>query len=318
MSFKSKINDAYSKYKDIDKPDYKKYDLTAYTDFLELISLFSNSDGVTRGDFYDRLFGTDNYDNAEDRDKDENFVDSIFEKAIQRSILYSEHYPFFIENNQSEILKLKDEFTSSSKLYLFLLTCSNLNIFNPFQAILTKEFETISAITLKDFLPKNALIKEFGENSEYKGNTVEKIRRLAKDAGLEVNNEEIEEISPNNSKERGCDIFSWINFNDSNKNRLVFIAQCTCQKKFESKLAEVNRFAEYFYFYKKNPILLFFIPYSYVNQENKFENSDKFIKDILYFERLRIITVCKSFEFKDLESSKFINELIKYQEKYID
>lgn len=318
MSFKSKIKNAYSNYKGIDNPDYKKYDLTAYTDFLELMSLFSNSDGVTRGDFHDRLFGTDDYDSSEARDKDESFVNRVFEKAIQRSVLYSENYPFFIEKNQSDILKLKNDLMDSSKLYLFLLVCSNLNIFSPFQAILTKEFEEISAITLKDFLPKNAVVKEFGENSEYKGNTATKIKSLAKEAGLVLNNEEVEEISPHNSKEKGCDIFSWINFDDSNKNRLVFIAQCTCQKIFESKLAEVSRFAEYFHFYKKHPVLLFFIPFSYVNQESKFENSDKFIKDLLYFERFRIVTICKSYTFCNLKTSKLIDELVLYQEKYID
>ncbi|WP_133240809.1 hypothetical protein [Marixanthomonas spongiae] len=318
MSFKDKVNDVYSNYKDIDKPDYKKYDLTAYADFLELMSLFSNSDGVTRGDFQDRLFGTDDYDKAENRDKDENFVNSIFEKTIQRSILYSDNYPFYIEKNQSEILKLKTEFNDSSKLYLLLLACSNLNIFDSVQPLLTREFEKVSAITLKDFLPKNAVVKEFGENSDYKGNTISKIKDLAKDAGLKLNEEEINEISPYNSKEKGCDIFSWVNFGDSNKNKLIFIAQCTCQKKFESKLSEVNRFTEYFIFYKKLPIQLFFIPFSYINQENKFENSDKFISDYLYFERLRIVTTCKSMVFSDFQASELVDGLIAYQENYID
>jgi hypothetical protein len=318
MSFKNKIKDSYTNYKNIDNPDYKKYDLAFYADFLELMSLYSNADGVTRGDFQDRLFGTDDYEKAEIRDKDENFVNSVFEKAIQRSILYFENYPFYIEENQSEILRLKNDLKDSSKLYLLLLVCSNLNIFNPFQGLLTKEFEKVSAITLRDFLPKNAVVKEFGENSEYKGNTASKIKNLAEDAGLDINNEEIDEISPYNSKERGCDIFSWISFDDSNKNKLIFISQCTCQRKFEPKHTEVIRFGEYFNFYKKKPIYLLFIPYSYINQEYKFENSNKFIQDFLYFERFRIITSCKSLDFSDFESSKLINELIAYQEKYID
>ncbi|SHE83399.1 hypothetical protein SAMN05444278_106110 [Psychroflexus salarius] len=318
MSFKSNINEAYTNYKGIDKPDYKRHDLTAYTDFLELMSLFSNSDGVTRGDFQDRLFGTDDYDKAEIRDKDEIFVNNIFEKAIQRSVLYSDNYPFYIEKNQSEILRLKNGLNDSRKLYLLLLVCSNLNIFNSFQNLLTSEFEKLSAITLKDFLPKNAVVKEFGENSDYRGNTITKITNLANDAGLKLNDEEIEDISPYNSKEKGCDIFSWINFDDSNKNKLVFITQCTCQKIFESKLSEVNRFAEYFNFYKKEPIQLFFIPFSYVNREKKFENTNKFIKDYLYFERFRIITTCKSLNFSEFQASKIIDELIEYQENYIE
>lgn len=318
MTFNSKINEVYTSYKSIDKPDYKRHDLTAYTDFLELISLFSNSDGVTRGDFQDRLFGTDDYEKSEIRDKDEIFVNNVFEKAIQRSILYSDNYPFYVDNNQSEILKLKNELNDSSKLYLLLLICSNLNIFTSFQNVLTSEFERLSAITLKDFLPRKAVVKEFGENSDYSGNTITKIRNLAKDAGLKLNDEEIQDISPFNSKEKGCDIFSWINFDDSNKNKLVFITQCTCQKKFESKLSEVNRFAEYFNFYKKEPIQLFFTPFSYINQETTFENTNKFIKDYLYFERFRIITTCKSFIFSEFQASKIIDKLIKFQEKYIE
>ncbi|MGM0636554.1 MAG: hypothetical protein ACQESK_10855 [Bacteroidota bacterium] len=320
MSFESKIKNSYSNYKNIDNPGYKKYDLTSYVDFLELMSLFSNSDGVTRGDLEDRLFGTDDYDKAELRDRDEIFINSVFEKASQRVALYSNDYPFYIEENQSEILKLKSSLSDTAKLYLLLLVCSNLNIFSSFQDVLTKEFEKISAIALKSFLPKNSNVKEFGENSEYKGlgNTKLKIKKLAYDAGLDINEEEIEEISPYNSKEKGCDIFSWINFSDKNKNKLIFISQCTCQKKFESKFSEVNRFAEYFYFYKINPIFLFFIPYSYVNHEAKFENSDKFIKEFLYFERFRILSNCKKIIFSELENSKLVDELIKYQESYID
>lgn len=311
MTFDDKFNLCVQNFNDILKPDYTKSEIDYYADFVELVVLFSNEDGVTFGDIQDRFFGEKDYENAEKRDEDENFLNRIFQRISERLYLYNSDYPF--SYSEDEILRLKFDLTTNNKLYISLLLSSKLNIFNAFRTHLTTDFETISFAVLKNFLPTRSTVKEFGTNTDYTGNAIEKIKQLADDLDLEIDDYELSQVGERNNKERGLDIIGWIPFDDKCGNKIVFLCQCACGKQYESKQHDTRRFENYLNFYKTKPQHTMFIPYSLINvRAKKFYHSDYIEKDYLIFERKRILEYHKDNPFENTESFKIVNKCIEY------
>lgn len=307
MTFNEKITTSITNFTNIDMPDYTRDKMNLYCDFIELIALFSNQDGTTYGDVQDRFFGTKDYNSSNQRDEDETWLLEVLLIVEERINLFGNDYPFDFQN--SEVLKLKEDLSWKNKMYLGMLISSKLNIFKSFKTELTTEFETISYYVLKNFLPSNSVIKEFGKNSEYTGNAKAKIRALASDLGLKIDEYELEGISERNNQERGLDIIGWIPFTDRCMNQLVYLAQCACGKDTESKYHDTRRFENYLNFYKTNPQHIMFIPYSLINtKKNKFYHSDLIEKDFLVFERKRILDVFDQEDtFSGLEILKIVD-----------
>ena len=311
MTFEDKIQASITRFTNLDIPDYTKDKLNLFVDFVEVKALFSNQDGISRGDIQDQFFGTKDYYSPEQRDKDENWLLKIFLIIEERVDLFGENYPF--DFTDDEVLKLKDNQGWKHRLYLGLLISSKLNLFNAFQTELTQEFETICFHALKNFLPLNSVIKEFGKNSAYTGNAKTKIKSLALDLGLKIDEDELDGIAERNNQERGLDLIGWVPFGDKCMNQLVYLAQCACGKDTESKYHDTRRFENYLIFYKNNPQHILFLPYSLINpQKNKFYHSDLIERDFLIFERKRIL---HSFDQEDifvaLQTYKIIDALIK-------
>jgi hypothetical protein len=89
-TFNEKVDECYVLFSNIDKPTYPRHKLYLYTDFIELLILYSNEDGVTISDVQDRFFGTKSYNQPEERDKDEAFINSIFRIIRERENIYKE------------------------------------------------------------------------------------------------------------------------------------------------------------------------------------------------------------------------------------
>lgn len=316
-SFDDKFSDCIKKFNNISKPDYTTSELNYYADFIELIVLLSNKDGVTFGDIQDRFFGEKDYENAEKRDEDEIFLRGIFQIISERVLLYNEDYPF--SYSEDEILTIKSDLTVNNKLYISLLLSSKLNIFNEFRTDLTTDFETTSSIVLKNFLPTNSIIKDFGRNTEYQGNAIDKIKQLANDLDLSINEYELSQVSERNNQERGLDIVGWLPFNDKCGNKVVFLCQCACGKQYESKQHDTRRFENYLQFYKTNPQHTMFIPYSLINvRAKKFYHSDYFEKDYLIFERKRILNyISNTIFFNSLQSKTLVEKCIAFEKDIV-
>ena len=312
MTFEEKLSESIESFFDLDKPDYTENKKNLYADFIELISLFSNTDGTSFGDVLDRFFGTKDYSNAKQRDKDEGWLIEIFAILEERTKLFSQDYPFTLDEN--EVLMIKTDLSWKNKMYLGMLISSKLNIFKGFSSDLTSEFETISYYVLKNFLSTKSIVKEFGKNSVYKGNAKEKIRKLALDLGLKIEEDELEGISERNNQERGLDIIGWIPFGDQCMNQLIYLAQCACGKDTESKYHDTRRFENYLKFYKTKPQHIMFIPYSLINpSKNKFYRSDLIEKDFLIFERKRILGLFDEEDtFLGLKMTKIVNGCIEH------
>ena len=313
MIFDDKFKKCIQNFNNIIKPDYTKSELNYYADFIELTTLLSTQDGVTFGDIQDRFFGEKDYESAEKRDEDEIFLRDIFQLISERVVLYDEDYPFLY--SEDEIFTLKQNLTVNNKLYISLLLSSKLNIFNEFRTDLTTDFETLSYLVLKNFLPTNSTVKEFGKNTEYKGNAVEKIKQLAEELDLTIDDYELNQVGERNNQERGLDIIGWVPFKDKCGNKVVFLCQCACGKQYESKQHDTRRFENYLNFYKTNPQHTMFIPYSLINvRAKKFYHSDYIEKDYLIFERKRILEYYKDNFFEKTESYKLVSKCIEYSE----
>lgn len=316
MNFNDKFIKSIQNFENIIEPDYTSTELNNFADFVELVVLFSNADGVTLGDIQDKFFGEKNYNSAKVRDKDEALLLEIFIIIEQRIFLFKDDYPFDYIN--LEILKLKTVLTFKNKLYISLLLSSKLNIFNDFRTELTTEFESISFNVLKEFLPKRSIIKDFGKNTTYTGNAINKIKELAKDLNIKIDDYELNQVNERNYQERGLDVVGWINFDDNCMNKIIFLCQCACGKEFESKQHDTRRFENYYIFYKNKPQHVLFIPYSLLNiNENKFYHSDLIEKDYLVFERKRILELHNDLAFEDSESFKIVNKCIDYGKNYL-
>jgi len=310
MTFESKIRETIQNFENIDRPDYTKSEINNYADFVELTALFVREDVITFGDIQDKFFGENDNENAEKKDNEEAFLNTIFEIIKERVYLYNSYYPFVYQENSKQ-LELKTNLSFKNKLYLSLLISSKLNIFNKFTTDLTNDFEKISYVVLRNFLPEKAMVKEFGKNSQYQGTAIEKIRQLAVDLNLEIKDYELSCVSERNTQERGLDIVGWLPFADKCGNQIIFLCQCACGKEYESKQHDTRRFKNYIDFYKTNPQHTMFIPYSLINiGKKKFYNSDLIEDGFLIFERKRILEFHNDTSFENSISFKIVDKII--------
>jgi len=326
-TFEKKIEDTFNRFQHYLPTKHPKNEKKYYADYVELLALCDTESEVTFADVHDRLFGEKEPIEVEDdgqigshesqfEDKNEVFIGEIFELIEERASLYQEDYPFDYTHRK---IKLKGEATFKIRLYISLLLSSSLNILADFQKELTDEFETLCFHALKDFMPGQSQVREFGQNTTYSGNAQSKIRQLAKELKLPIEEEELEEISDKNSKEQGLDVIGWIPFDDDCQNQLVFLGQCTCGKDIESKFHDVRKFKNYIKFYRLQPILVLFTCYSLINtSNNKFYKSARIEDGFLIFERKRIMQHFKEETvFDSLELNNIVNSYIKFQEDIV-
>ena len=305
MTFDDKYDACIECLHNIGKPDYPKDQIGLYSDYIELMVLFSGEDGISYGDILDLFYGEpDERADAEIKDNEEVFIKRIFSLMDERIVLFADAYPFEKRNNS---YFLKSIISDNEKYYVFLLISSQLDIFKLFQSDLTTDFETLSFETLQKFIP-NAKVIPFGKNTNYRGTAKDKIKSLSIDIGIPIDNYEINQIGERNNQERGLDVIGWLPFDDNCQNKVVFLGQCACGKKFESKQHDTRRFEEYFLFYKTKPQHTLFIPYSLINnKEGKFYHN-YIEKDYLVFERKRMVSLLRENSIYDQLLSKELIE----------
>lgn len=321
-NFEKNLQDQFLNFK-VEVPDYSSHLEHLYADYIELIALFSNKSFVTASDVLDRLKDegklrkTNNQDIitvSEENDNNEAWINLIFKVIEERSNLFGSDYPFDYLNNR---LIFTETLTIKHEIYIFLLISSNLQQFNKVKSSLTTDFEVISYFALKNYLPLQAVVKQFGKRSDYIGNAKEKIRDLAKDLKVEVREHEIENISDRNNQERGLDVIGWIPFGDRCPNIITVLAQCACGKDWISKHHDTKRYTHYLKFYRLKPFHAIFIPYALIGKDggSKFYRSDDVEDGTLVFERKRILELfVAETEYEKLESKRVVQQCLNYTE----
>lgn len=181
-----------------------------FADYLEIISLFSNKNYVSSSDLIDRfkdegliLKKKSDSDQAEDNDKHEKWVSQIFEIICERKILFQDDYAFEVLGNNKIRLKDMSALNNRHKLYLFLLISSSLSLFDIFESDLTSEFELVCYNVLRNFLPKHSVVKSLGKKSDYSGTAIDKMKKLADDLKITINDTSTSKISLKELKKEG-------------------------------------------------------------------------------------------------------------------
>lgn len=328
-NFKRNILEQFSSFS-VKMPNEAKSKKHIYADYVELICLFSN-DYISQSDVIDRMQDSgDEFElpnptdgnigliNAQQYDFAEKFANTIFEYLEERKTIYKDAYPFETELERGIKLKEKDSLTEQQKLYLYLLIASSLKTFKKLQSEITSEFESLSESILKSYLPSHAKVLNFANNDVYKGNAKEKIKQLAKDINLDYDNNEIEQISENNSKEEGLDIVAWIPFEDENPNTIIILGQCTCGKDWFGKQNETFRYENYLKYYRQPFTHSIFMPYDLKNTKGRFGFSKDIITNHMIFERRRILNLAQNNIFEKIEYSKqIVEKCLEYQEDIV-
>jgi hypothetical protein len=274
-----------------------------YSDYVELVALFNGQDFITKSEVMEKIKGDgetkindvikieaedeeisgdlfDDSNTSKRSDLKERWIDNLFKVIEDRSQIFNKDYPF----NYSEEtgLILKNKISEKQELYIFLLIASNLDLFNKVASDLTTDFEEVSYYILKGFL-SSAVVKRFGKKSDYAGNARTKIRALAKDMKLDVDESSLENISIHNNQERGLD--------------------------WPRKYHDLDRFSNYMKYFRQRPIHAMFIPYALISRNNNwFYCSDDIRRDSMIFERKRIIDLFSNKKEFDSMPSKIIVE----------
>ncbi len=327
--FNKNISEQFSSFS-VKMPTEAKSKKHIYADYVELICLFSN-DFVSQSDIVDRMQdsgeefslpsptdGNIGQIDAQEFDTAERFINIIFEYIEERKTIYQNAYPFEIDSKKGIKLMNKDTLTEQQKLYLYLIMASSLKSFKKLNSEITSEFEILSESILKSYLPSQAKVFNFANNSIYKGNTKAKIRQLANDINLEYNDEEIEQISDYNSKEEGLDIVAWIPFEDNNPNTIIILGQCACGKDWFGKQNETFRYENYLKYYRQPFTHSVFMPYDLKNLNGRFGFSKDITTNHMIFERRRILFLSNDDIFDKLKYSKqIVQKCLEYQEDVV-
>ena len=234
-------------------PSLKHSELFRWADYFELACLYNSDKSISKGDIYcimepllrDSIIDKEEFESSDDcSDKDifppnetkndqyRFFCDELFKMLEYRAWVYKAFYPFKIK--EGNLLELKPSLQIKCKLYIYLLSCSNLSFFKDAQSKLTTDFEILSKESLKRFVSSKAEIHHFGANvrpSSYTGNLYSKIVKLAEDLNCDLIAQK-EDFSSKDSGDGGLDIVAWYPFKDLKWSRFIILAQCKCSEEW--------------------------------------------------------------------------------------
>lgn len=247
---------------------------------------------------------------AEEDDAFDSWAIQVFANLETRIDLFADSYPFEFEKGA---LRLKEKLDQRQEVYIALLMCGNLPYFKDFGSILTTDFEAIAFNALKSYLPKNAVVRQLGKNTDYPGNAQAKIKSLASELNVDIDSHEVQKVQGN--QERGLDIVGWIPFTDRYANLLCVMGQCACGMDWPAKLSETRRFEySYFRFKKFDPIHAMFVPRGFFHNDDFFQSDE--ISRSLIFDRGRLLQFLDDVGFfKDLKSQVLVKAYLECVEE---
>lgn len=314
----------------IKTPSSAKYQNQYYADYIELVCLVT-SDFVSQADIRDRLFdegaridvespkdGASGSLDSQINDKAERYVNTYFDYLGKRKSIYGINYPFIFDDKKGIRVIDKSKLSEQQKLYIYLLIASSLNSFRKLQQFITDDFEKLSELVLKAYLPKNAKVVGFGSSSPYSGNAKEKIRKLGKDINVYEFDDRVINLIPNsNIKERGLDVVGWVPFEDNNPNTIIIFGQCACGKEWFGKQIDTKRYDKFYRHYLTPFLHAMFYPEDFDNYDGLF-NLDLDLMDNIVFERRRLLNLADKNTLGNLRYSKqIVEKCLNYEEDVV-
>jgi len=306
------------------EPYYKEH---YYCDYVEILALINNKDIVSISDIYDRFKESidmqENNDlqidenpndppiNENSDDKWRNRIQEWFDNIASRNVAFNNFYPFVVKDNN---IQLKNPLTDCHKLYIFLLLSASQKYINTTGNTLSEDFEKVSLVALKNYLPNNAISHIFGTKSDrYIGTLEDKITRLAGDLKYRI---KTNDFKSNNTGDAGLDLVAWLSFsNDDNQNNMqIFLAQCATGKQWGNKQHETKKITNHYIDFKSEANYTFFMPYDCRNADRNFAE-ENIIFDGLFFDRIRILYLLKNEIDKIMNFASF-NSIVDYAISY--
>lgn len=330
-------------------PGYTQMLPNSWADYIELVCL-ANIDGeVSTEDIVDRLSGRvrdlkedspealaeidelekENENDiqpskrAEVSDKWDTRVKDYFKILSLREPLYEDYYPFKIS---SDSIECKKDLTEEHLLYIYLLLCSNLYLFDDnTRGDLANYFELICYNAFQKLLPCDSISYLFGKNplnkkSRYSNGTFWiKLKKLIKDLNEKMNaHVRQSDFSIHNTGDDGLDLIGWLPTGDKLASSIIYFAQCACTYDFDVKqhssssvdwLQKIS--------FKNPPINSTFIPHCYRAADGTWINSTN-IKYTFLIDRRRILNYyfdTNQIKFSKLPVFKIVNEVVSLKEK---
>ena len=256
-------------------------DLCYHCDFVEINSLARGELGLDI-DYLQGLYPT--------KDDDDDFVD-LFSLFESRAGWYGDAYPFDVDYDDKQ-LNLKSNLTELNKLYIFFVMCTRNEkiIYNG--NILESDFEHVSTLALKKYLPSHASVYHFGKSSyqedRYFGKLTEKISLLAEDIKCETAYD-ASDFSVNDTGDGGLDVVAWVPFPGDHDNYMhiqVFLGQCAIGKKWKDKHHDVEKMKSNIHF-PLGTVSMMYVSHDLRKDNGKFKKSAS--RAHLLFDRLRLM-----------------------------
>jgi hypothetical protein len=321
-------------------PDVQ-FDSHTWVDYIELMCMLSPDQEVSTYDVSERFRrGSDLGEGAaaeawdseepekgdgdagsgpEASDKEQLRVEDLFAHLRYREEAFGAAYPFRLSED-GDTLFVKNRLTLRQKLYLSLLLSANTAYVTRGASKLTSSFEIISSLALKELLPPYAEVYVFGSNSSgrhsrYRGNVLEKVRKLAEDLNEKIDLEE-GDLPPTSSGDEGLDLVGWVPWSDAAPGRLLIFGQCACtgnwvMKQHSSSAQAWNRKIRF----TARPANIAFIPLCFRRPDGSWHKPGD-IHESIVIDRLRLIYLLRDQvdAFRKQASYAVVEEAIKQRE----
>ena len=331
-------------------PGYEQFLTNSWADYIELVCLANIDNEISEDDIIDRLSGRVR-DLREDTDTDLSELDELedesdgiepterakisdkwdmrvkdyFKVLLIRQSLYGDYYPFEVIDNY---IRRKDSLEEKHFLYVYLLLCSNLYLFDKSTGNqFANYFELISLNAFKRLLPNNAEAHLFGKNPYNRNNRFSK-GSFWKKLNLLINNIN-EKINPHikqrdfseyHTGDEGLDLVAWIPTGDDLPSLPIHFAQCACTYDFVDKQHSSSSKAwSHKISFKNPPSNSTFIPHCFRGAERTWIKSTA-IMDTFLIDRKRILnfyTDSEDYKFSHLPIYDTVRRIVNLKEDVV-
>jgi hypothetical protein len=226
-------------------------------------------------------------------------VDDWFRHVQYRAAAFGEVYPFHLTEDCGTLCRTR-RVTLNHKMYLFLLLSANLRCFDKQrQGHLAAAFEVASLEALRQYLPRESTVRQFGKNAlrqprHYTGSIWRKVERLASDIRERLACEEAD-FKPQSTGDEGLDLVAWLPIGKSDvaPGVLTVFAQCACTAKWVTKQhsSSATSWQPYISFTVK-PANIVFIPFCFRDPTGEWFNRTD-IKDSILVDRVRLVQLLR-------------------------
>ena len=278
--------------------------MNRWADYIEFRCLYVDDHIITKDDVLDLFFDEDILDlqrgqsvHSANYDKLSTNIDNYYEVIKYRNEMFSEYYPFEIEDGQC--ITIKETLIGEYLHYFFLLICSNISFMDKLSMQkVTYAFEKYCYPFMKCLMPVNAQTELFGtarDEGVFHGNLRTRIMQLAECLGAQTTKiiDQDERYDRIRGGDGGLDIVSFLKLDDSSHIPFAF-AQCTCS--YDEWIDKQKAVGYDVWSTRIAPLAPFwscmFVPFFCQNASGRFENATEIHTCVI--DRKRILNLLNS------------------------